>query len=248
MKEILKSDKCYNCGTKTIGKYCHNCKQSSDTTRLDLRHFFYHDIIHGVFHLDKGLLFTLKEIIVRPGEVVTNFINGKRVRYYSLIYLALIILGVTFFVDSLGNSPVSLDQVDDTVVIKDFIFKNLKYLMISCIPLFTLSSWIVYRRSKLNLAEHSIIASVSLISLLLLNLLSELLELFIVGKEISAFLSIVVVLNTFRIYYQSFSGYYVQKKHFNIINAILVFVLFTCLFVFLIALIIVYVRLVGKSI
>ncbi|WP_071840008.1 DUF3667 domain-containing protein [Sediminibacterium salmoneum] len=75
--------KCLNCESQTIGKYCHNCGQKTDTKRLDFIHFISHDLIHGVFHFDKGLPLTVKELIVRPGKVARNYIQGKRISYYN---------------------------------------------------------------------------------------------------------------------------------------------------------------------
>ena len=42
-----------------------------------------HDLIHGVWHIDKGVLFTVKELILRPGDSVRGFIQGKRVGFFS---------------------------------------------------------------------------------------------------------------------------------------------------------------------
>lgn len=41
---------CLNCDTELIAKYYHNCGQKVDTHRITTRHFFFHDIVHGVWH------------------------------------------------------------------------------------------------------------------------------------------------------------------------------------------------------
>ena len=44
-----------------------------------MKHFVMHDLLHGVWHLEKGILFTLKETIIRPGQAALDYIKGKRV-------------------------------------------------------------------------------------------------------------------------------------------------------------------------
>ncbi|MBS1571605.1 MAG: DUF3667 domain-containing protein, partial [Bacteroidetes bacterium] len=87
--------KCLNCGSKVDNNYCSVCSQKTDTHRLTPKHFFYHDILHGIWHLDKGILFTLKEAVIRPGQASLDYINGKRIRYYNVFYLCLLLLGIS---------------------------------------------------------------------------------------------------------------------------------------------------------
>lgn len=69
---------CLNCATEVSRNYCSNWGQSSHTHRLSLQHFVAHDVIHGVLHLDKGLIFTIKKVMTRPGYAAMEYIAGKR--------------------------------------------------------------------------------------------------------------------------------------------------------------------------
>ncbi|MBD1429705.1 DUF3667 domain-containing protein [Sphingobacterium litopenaei] len=91
------STTCLNCHKEIHGKYCSHCGQSADTHRLSLSHFIAHDVVHGVFHLDKGLLFTIKQVLTRPGYAAMDYIAGKRKSYYNFFYLIFIIGRVLFF-------------------------------------------------------------------------------------------------------------------------------------------------------
>jgi hypothetical protein len=51
-------------------------------------------MLHGVWHLEKGILFTLKEIFVRPGQAALDYIHGKRIRYYNVFYLSILLIGL----------------------------------------------------------------------------------------------------------------------------------------------------------
>jgi hypothetical protein len=59
-----------------------------------------HDLLHGVFHIERGILFTLKQVVIRPGYSARDYISGKRVSYYNIFYLMVIILGVILFLDT----------------------------------------------------------------------------------------------------------------------------------------------------
>lgn len=72
---------CLNCSTELISTYCHICGQKANTHRITPRHFIMHDIVHGVLHLDKGILFTLKQAFTRPGYAVMDYIAGKRIKF-----------------------------------------------------------------------------------------------------------------------------------------------------------------------
>ena len=89
---------CLNCGHILIGKFCSNCGQKSDIHRITLKHFITHDLIHGVWHLEKGIYFTIKESIFRTGKAATDYISGKRIIYYNVFYLSLLMLGLNLLV------------------------------------------------------------------------------------------------------------------------------------------------------
>ena len=87
---------CVNCGMPVEGKYCSNCGQSTEEHTINL-HFLWHDIQHGLFHFDKGILFTVKELFTRPGHSIREFIQGKRVQHFKPVSLVLILATVYAF-------------------------------------------------------------------------------------------------------------------------------------------------------
>jgi hypothetical protein len=224
---------CLNCGTKTIGKYCHTCAQKSDTKRLNLKHFLTHDIIHGALHLDKGLLFTFKEIILRPGKVALNYINGKRVSYYNFFYLVLILIGFILFMRGMKAGRIehnSIENVNDVSDIENFFKEKYKYLLLSFIPLFSISSFLAYRKAKLNIAEHVIITGVLLIYYLIYSSVWQLSYMLFPKKTYfdDYFVTISIIILMF-FYYQVFFDIYSKRKFFNLVNALLTIILFSVL-------------------
>src|SRR5690554_1532610 len=93
----MESKTCLNCDSLTNGKYCSNCGQKTNTHRITFQHFVFHDIMHGVFHFEKGMLFTAKQALLRPGKAVLDYIHGKRVNYYNIFYFILLLIGINLF-------------------------------------------------------------------------------------------------------------------------------------------------------
>ncbi|WP_298137105.1 DUF3667 domain-containing protein [Flavobacterium sp.] len=236
-----KNSSCINCSTEIIGKFCHNCSQKSNTQRLDIKHFIQHDIIHGVFHFDKGLPFTLKEIILRPSIVAKNYIEGKRVRYYNFFYLTLVIIGFTILAQSFIDKPSFRNNNPNYLKSLNFARENIKYILLSFIPFFAISSRIVYRKVKLNFAEHCIIASICLIYFLMFNLLSDFLKILNLDDNTNPIINIITATTIITIYYQVFSEYYQNKRYINVINAILTLFFFIIFFVLLVSFIVLFI-------
>ena len=174
---------CLNCDAKLYDKFCSKCGQKSDTHRITLKHFLFHDILHGVWHVDKGILFTIKEAITRPGQAALDYISGKRIKYYNVFYLILILIGLNIFLSNL------YDQMSHTYfgtvlepetnargkAINDFLINNSKLIIFSFVPLFAINSFILFRRRKLNISEHFIIAGMVYLGVLLFSTTIEIL-------------------------------------------------------------------------
>jgi hypothetical protein len=164
---------CLNCDQETHGKFCENCGQKTDTHRIVLRHFFMHDLLHGMWHLEKGILFTIREILMRPGQAALDYIKGKRIRYYNVFYLSLLLIGlnilVSHFLDGIHKEAAETPQESRAII--DFLEKNIKIILLCVVPVIALNAMFVFRRLKLNFAEHLIIGGFNLAGMLLMNLL-----------------------------------------------------------------------------
>lgn len=88
---------CKNCNEVITGNFCVNCGQKASVRRYSLKRFIEHDLVHGIWNVDNGIPFTIKELFLRPGHSVREFINGKRVGYSSFITLLILILGISHF-------------------------------------------------------------------------------------------------------------------------------------------------------
>ena len=86
---------CLNCEKTLQGdeKYCPACGQKTATHRFTWNHFF-HEFWHALTHTDKGILNLIKGLAIRPGKVVTEYVEGKHKKYFNPITFMLLCLGL----------------------------------------------------------------------------------------------------------------------------------------------------------
>lgn len=214
---------CLNCGSTLTGKFCASCGQKADTHRISFLHFLTHDLAHGVWHLDKGIPYTLRQLFTRPGYAAREYIAGKRVRYYNVFYLMLLIIGLSIFIVHyhVSSDPKRaekmqrlLEQLKDgdglAYVFIHSLMQNLKLISFSLIPLFAINGLVLFRRLKYNFSEQVILAGFALLGCSIIVLLLILLHL--PGWSWLNFISRVlrwgIPLYLLTIYYQATKGLY----------------------------------------
>ncbi len=69
---------CKNCKHEVLGNFCSSCGQPVRLVRIN-GHYILNEIEH-VLHFDKGILYTIKELLTRPGQIVREFITQDRGR------------------------------------------------------------------------------------------------------------------------------------------------------------------------
>lgn len=168
---------CLNCTEPVSQKFCPNCGQKCDTHRITFKHLVFHDIIHGIWHFEKGILFTIKEALTRPGKAALDYIAGKRIRYYNVFYLALLLIGLNLFLvhfyDTHAAEFIKTEKVVKNIQGKqlDQFFDNYeKLLLIGLLPLFAINSFILFRKKKLNFSEHVIVSGIIYLGILIISL------------------------------------------------------------------------------
>jgi len=181
-KSLNIHNKCLNCNETVVDKFCSHCGQKTDTHRITFKHLIFHDIVHGVWHIEKGILFTLKSALSRPGKAATEYIAGKRIRYYNIFYLILIFIGLTIVLE---NKILILDTIygidldyNPDEEFNAFIDYYSKLLITSLIPFFALFGFLLFKKSKYNFSEHFVIAGMIFLGIIVLNFLFSFLLLF----------------------------------------------------------------------
>lgn len=79
---------CKNCTQEVNDNFCSHCGQPTAVKRID-GHYIVHEIEH-VLHFERGILFTVKELIIAPGETVRTYILDNRSRLVKPIIFIII--------------------------------------------------------------------------------------------------------------------------------------------------------------
>jgi hypothetical protein len=88
---------CTNCDWSGDGHYCSRCGQKRfHSGDLGIEHAWHH-VLHELVHVDGKIFRSLKSLIVRPGELTLDFVEGRRARHVHPIRLFLLFLFLFFF-------------------------------------------------------------------------------------------------------------------------------------------------------
>ncbi|UOG73600.1 DUF3667 domain-containing protein [Hymenobacter tibetensis] len=158
---------CLNCNTLVSDRFCGHCGQDAHHThRLTLKDMP-HDILHSIWHVDKGILYTLKTMVFRPGPTIRAYLAGKRVDHFRPLSLLFLITGVYALLFSAlhinmlpprdPTMPEALYQMQASS--SAFFMKYLTWCYLATVPAWALAARLFLRRGGYNYAECLIIAA-----------------------------------------------------------------------------------------
>lgn len=152
---------CKNCESVVENKYCASCGQKTSTSRFTMKHLL-HDFIHGFFHIDHGIFYTILKLAQNPGRMLRSYLQGHRVRYFNPFTFILLLGGISafllpkihwrsYFIDIGVLTANSVDQEAWNSSLKHF---SLRLLL--GIPLYAIITKGFYFRKEFNFSEHLI--------------------------------------------------------------------------------------------
>jgi len=163
---------CKNCNKKFIGHYCNYCGQSADTHDINFK-YLWHELQHGIFHLDKGIIHTTKELFTRPGHSIKEYIAGKRVKHFKPVAYIIVLSTIYVLLAHLLHVETTFDEMTvaldgsnkaESNEIIHFIHSAIKWLqehyaysMLMLLPVISLSSYLTFRKSGYNYLQHLIL-------------------------------------------------------------------------------------------
>lgn len=175
----MESAHCVNCNRPLSPdfKVCPECGQKIKIHRFTITHIL-HELLHAFTHADKGALHMLKELAIRPGIVLQEYIlEGKRKKYFNPFTLLLIILGFSVFMNSVfhpfqKNQYITQEQMakaktkeakaiyqrvtEGQAKVNAFMEKRTNIMTFITAPIMALAFWLVFKGKKMNYAEHMV--------------------------------------------------------------------------------------------
>ena len=76
--------KCKNCDQNIDTNFCPNCGQSAKVGEINLSYFL-QEMTDSLFQINRGFFFTMRELFIRPGESIREYLSGKRNNHFTPI-------------------------------------------------------------------------------------------------------------------------------------------------------------------
>jgi hypothetical protein len=168
---------CLNCGDAYTGNFCTKCGQKARTHRISFVTLV-HEIPHSLLHIEKGFFFTLKELAVRPGKAIREYLAGKRVNHFPPLAYLLLWGTISTFLFHLGNAHTTMPR---GLLFPQMAVLFIKYpalMFCGLIPFISFWSWLFNRHTGYNYWENFVlntylIAQFNMIYLLYLALIVQ---------------------------------------------------------------------------
>lgn len=134
---------CLNCGKECSGNFCPDCGQSTKTKRITWASFSLKSFT-DFFKCGGAFINTSVNLLYRPWKVITDYIDGKRVRYTSPV---LYLFTIVFYIALLNNIfPQDADADQNTENLISIVFDyNLGLFMFYILIPISFADKVVYR-------------------------------------------------------------------------------------------------------
>lgn len=159
-----KSKHCLYCNNIVKDNYCSKCGQPTNTSRINIMHIIA-EVQFGILHINKGILYTIKELIIHPGSTVKNYIWGKRVKYTKpLLYLILAGVLYSLIFHYFEYFPMENMNRHESVIfeyipIYKWYSEHYSITLLFLVPFYALTSFWLFRKKEYNYTEHLVLFS-----------------------------------------------------------------------------------------
>ena len=155
--EIWVAMECLDCKELVNGNYCASCGQEAAVRKINWHYILAE--IQGVFMLERGFLFTVKELLLRPGENIRRFLLRDRKRLIKpIVFLILSSLVYTlinyyFPFEAKYMEPIATAPENYITQMVRWITTNYGYSNLLIGIFFTGWVWIFFNKYGYNLFE-----------------------------------------------------------------------------------------------
>ena len=152
----MERHECKNCDEIFVGNFCPHCGQNAHEHRVDA-HYFLHDIPHSVFHVDNGFFYTIKMLFTKPGQMVKDFLDGKRARYFRPIAYVMVMTALSALLVKLfdwGTKKILEANNVNMHESHNFFEHYFSVFIFLMIPLASVVTWLCFVKKKYNFWEH----------------------------------------------------------------------------------------------
>lgn len=159
---------CKNCGHSFIGNHCNHCGQKL-AHRLDSKHIA-HELVHVFTHTDKGIFSFIPMILLRPGTLALEYVEGRRKRYFNMFQYLILVVGIITFIMSKTNYMENVMETMNTDAVKasarvaavqakvsGAVNQYFNLVLFGLIPVFSFFCWLFFKKKGYNYAENFVL-------------------------------------------------------------------------------------------
>jgi hypothetical protein len=131
------ANNCKNCGAEVTSNYCEVCGQRTSVYKVTFKETI-QDLLDSLFSVNAPLLTTLKMLIIDPGNILTEYLSGKRKKYYRpvtffilMTFIYLVIRGIIKY-DPFGSTILKVDDPSTSQLLtqaRNFMLLNIDKLL-----------------------------------------------------------------------------------------------------------------------
>ena len=227
---------CKNCGKIVEQKFCSYCGQNSKVGKINLSNFL-NEISESVLQVNRGLFYTLKELFVRPGHSIKEFLNGKRKNHFKPVAYVLTFSTLYFLISRLVGENTWMNDLilgfskgaNDSksgIEIPSFLTwlsENFAYATLLLLPVFSFASYLSFFGFGRNYLEHIVLNSYVTGQQAIFYSIFILLKIFIDSKYLEIIPFLISISYAFWIFLQFFIK---GNRIINILRSILTYFLY----------------------
>jgi hypothetical protein len=225
---------CKNCGALTSGNFCANCGQKASIGRITWTNFI-HEVTESVFQVNRGLIYTAKELFVRPGITLRGFLSGQRKNHFKPIAYALVLSTIyyiisqfteseTFINDAItgfNNAELRIKGPNARNAIMQWMDSHYAYATLLLLPLYALASFLAFLGSGFNYLEHVVINAYLIGQQAIIYLIGALISLFVPLLDLVS--TITLILSMAYAFYVFWRLFKKQKRYVVLLQTLLTY-------------------------
>ena len=154
----MQMNSCKNCKEPVDWDYCPKCRQPVHLKRID--HNYIIQELGDFFFANKGMVYTIKNVLIRPGESVRRFIAEDRYRFVKpitflfLTSLVYVLVAHIFKISLEDVSPIKMDAAEDVpTTFANWLLENPRYTFTIAVLFIALWVKIFFRKAGYNFFE-----------------------------------------------------------------------------------------------
>ena len=174
--------KCRNCGTPNTQNFCSNCGEQR-YKRIVMKDVV-GDFLSNLLAVEGPILKTAKDLTIRPGKMINDYLKGKRKEYYKpfqYYLLATTVYFIFFFIwgdemlamfSVMGADANTYGTADEIKTfqqkISTFQSDNMQLLTFLQIPIYAWLIWLFFKRKSGHSFTETLVASLYILGQMLM--------------------------------------------------------------------------------